>query len=161
MTLPTTRKRPAAQSDTTQKSVVGTEIETRCRACKGATKHLVVTKVGSKPARVRCLKCELEHEYTAPRPRRVAETAPRQLPWAEALAQARGAATTYSATASYLAGSRVSHPSFGEGIVVRLASATVCEVLFEERMVKLLMRAASERFVPPEPPAPRRGRRFG
>jgi hypothetical protein len=40
----------------------------------------------------------------------------------------------------------------------------VCEALFEERTVKLLMRSGAERFVPPEPRAtgaPRRGRRFG
>jgi hypothetical protein len=164
MTFPTARKRPAAPSETAQKSLVGTEIDTRCKACKGTTKHVVVAKVGSKPTRVRCLTCELEHEYAAARPRRVAETAPKLLVWAEAMEKARGTASPYSASTTYLPGSRVTHPTFGEGIVVRLASATVCEVLFEERIVKLLMQAASDRFVPPEPREPsalRRGRRLG
>ena len=64
------RKRPAPQSDSLQKSLVGTEIDTRCRACKATTKHVVTAKVGSKPSRVRCGTCELEHEYSVTRPRR-------------------------------------------------------------------------------------------
>lgn len=163
MISPMARKRPAAQSEAPQKSVVGSEVDTRCRACKGTTKHVVVAKVGSKPTRVRCGKCELEHEYTATRPRRVADAAPKQLPWAEAIAQARGTALPYSPSANFVLGSRVTHATFGDGIVVRIGSTTVCEVLFEERTVKLLMRATAERFVPPEPrptSALRRGRRF-
>lgn len=158
------RRRVAAKPEPPQKPLVGTEIDTRCRKCKGTTKHVVTAKVGVKPTRVRCGTCETEHEYTAARARRVADTAPRQLPWAEAIAQARGAASAYSAGTSYLVGSRVSHPSFGEGVVVRLSSATVCEVLFEERTVKLLMRPSVGAFVVPEPRAGvslRRGRRFG
>jgi hypothetical protein len=147
-----------------EKPVLGTEVETRCRACRAITKHVVVAKVGAKPTRVRCGTCDLEHEYTITRARRTADAAPLQLPWAEAIARARGTATPYSASASYLTGARVSHASFGEGVVVRVASPTVCEVLFEERTVKLLMKSAPSGFVAPEPRsnvALRRGRRFG
>jgi hypothetical protein len=157
------RKAPA-EKRAEEKPVLGTEVETRCRACRATTKHVVVGKVGTKPTRVRCSTCDLEHEYTITRARRSADAAPLQLPWAEALARARGTATPYSAGASYPVGARVSHGSFGEGVVVRIASPTVCEVLFESRTVKLLMKSAPSGFVAPTPSsnvALRRGRRFG
>jgi hypothetical protein len=157
------RKR-SEKSESPPKPLVGTEIDTRCRKCRVTTRHVVVAKVGAKPTRVRCCTCEVEHEYTVSRPRRTADAAPRQLPWADAIAQARGAATPYSAGSSYVVGARVSHPTFGEGVVVRLASLTVCEVLFESRAVKLVMKSAPSGFDAPEPrtdPAPRRTRRFG
>jgi hypothetical protein len=157
------RKR-AVEKPEPPKAVLGTEIDTRCRKCRATTKHVITGKVGSKPTRVRCGTCEVEHEYTATRPRRTAASAPIQLPWAEALAASRGTAAAYSADISYRVGARVTHANFGEGVVVRLASPTVCEVLFEERPVKLLMRSLPSGFDAPEPPrntAPRRGRRFG
>lgn len=143
-------------------SVVGTEIATRCRKCRATTTHVVIAKVGSKPTRVRCGACELEHEYTVTRPRRATAVKPNQLPWAEAIAQSSAVATPYSAGASYRVGARIAHPSFGEGLVVALASATVCEVLFESRTVKLLMKGQPSGFDAPQPRsnlAPRRGRR--
>ncbi len=163
MSLPNTRKSSADKAEP-PKAVLGIEIDTRCKKCRATTKHVVTGKVGSKPTRVRCSVCELEHEYTITRARRASESAPHQLPWAEAVARARGVTTDYSAGASYLNGARVRHASFGEGVVVRIASPTVCEVLFEERTVKLLMKSAPSGFVAPEPrssTALRRGRRAG
>lgn len=163
MRLQSPRKHPV-EKGTPEKPVLGTEVETRCRKCRATTKHVVVGKVGSRPTRVRCGTCELEHEYTVTRARRSAEAPAQQLPWEQAIARARGEVTTYSADASYLVGARVSHGSFGEGLVVRIASPTVCEVLFESRTVKLLMKSAPSGFVAPAPRgnvALRRGRRFG
>lgn len=158
------RKRPAEKPAPAPRAVLGTEIDTRCRTCRVITKHVVTGKVGAKPTRVRCTACESEREYTVSRPKRATQATPQQLPWAEALAQARGASTAYSAGASYLVGARLSHSSFGEGVVVRVASPTVCEVLFETRPVKLLMKGAPSGFEPPKPRSSvplRRGRRFG
>lgn len=163
MSFQTARKR-SEKPESAPKPLVGTEIDTRCRKCRATTRHVVIAKVGAKPTRVRCGTCEVEHEYTVSRPRRTADAAPRQLPWADAIAQARGAAVPYSAAASYTVGARVSHPTFGEGVVVRLASLTVCEVLFESRAVKLVMKSVPSGFDAPEPRsslAPRRNRRFG
>jgi len=163
VSLPTARKNSADKAET-PRAVLGTEIDTRCKKCRATTKHVVTGKVGSKPTRVRCSVCELEHEYTVTRARRASESTPIQLPWAEAIAHARGATTEYSAGASYVTGARVRHATFGEGVVVRIASPSVCEVLFEERTVKLLMKSAPSGFVAPEPrssTALRRGRRAG
>ena len=163
MSFQIARKR-SEKSEPPPKPILGTEIDTRCRKCKATTKHVVIAKVGVKPTRVRCSTCEVEHEYTATRPRRAAAAMPRQLPWAEAIAQARGAATAYSTGTSYGVGARVSHPTFGEGVVVGLSSLTVCEVLFESRTIKLVMKSQPSGFDAPEPrasTAPRRTRRFG
>jgi hypothetical protein len=57
--------------------------------------------------------------------------------------RAKGTAMPYIAEGRYAVGERISHDTFGEGVVSRLATATVCEVLFSERTVKLLMGASS------------------
>lgn len=163
MQFQSARKR-AVEKPEPASTVLGSEVLTRCRKCRTPTTHVVIAKVGSKPTRVRCGTCELEHEYTAARPRRAAAVKPNLLPWAEAIAKSGAVAAPYSAQASYRIGSRITHASFGEGLVVGLASATVCEVLFEERTVKLLMKGQPSSFDAPEPrssPALRRGRRAG
>lgn len=155
------RKR-AAEKPEIVSTLLGTDIDTRCKKCRATTKHVVIGKVGSKPTRVRCGTCELEHEYTAPRARRAAAASQVQLPWAEAIAQSRATAAPYAGDASYRVGARVTHPSFGEGVVVALSSPTVCEVLFESRTVKLVMKGQPSTFQAPEPrtsQALRRGRR--
>ena len=157
------RKKPAEKPETVT-NLLGSEIDARCKKCRATTKHVVIGKVGSKPTRVRCGTCEFEHEYTAPRARRAVAASQAQLPWADALARSRATAAPYSAATSYVVGARVTHPSFGEGIVVTLASPTVCEVLFESRTVKLVMKGQPSTFQAPEPrssQALRRGRREG
>ena len=91
MSFPMPRRRPAAAVSPPERSIVGTEIESRCRKCKASTSHVVVAKVGSKPTRVRCSTCETEHEHSTPRPRRTAETIAQPRSWAEAVAGAQGA----------------------------------------------------------------------
>ena len=54
--------------------------------------------------------------------------------------RARGAAVPYSTRESYAVGARLNHTTFGEGVVTRLSSSTVCEVVFANGKVKLLMR---------------------
>jgi hypothetical protein len=60
--------------------------------------------------------------------------------WSSSMRRAQGDAVPYSKSGSYAVGSRVAHPSFGEGVVTRLSSPTVCEVLFATGTIKLLMR---------------------
>lgn len=55
------------------------------------------------------------------------------------MAQARGPMLAYSAGQVYRVGQPLSHPSFGNGVVVRLASSTVCAVVFLDGEKKLLM----------------------
>ena len=53
--------------------------------------------------------------------------------------RAHGEAIPYAASGRYTVGNRVKHSRFGEGVVVRLSSATVCEVIFVTGTVKLVM----------------------
>lgn len=162
MSFYTPRKHSSASATPAPKPLLGTEIATRCRKCRDVTKHVVRAKVGVKPTRVQCLTCNTEHPYSATPQRRAVAAAPREPSWAEAIGRAHGAATTYSMNATYAVGSRVCHQSFGEGVVLRLASSTVCEVLFESRTIKLVMAATKSAFVAPEPreAAGRRRRRL-
>jgi hypothetical protein len=53
--------------------------------------------------------------------------------------RAQGEAIRYSTSGHYAVGARLRHASFGDGVVARLSSATVCEVIFETGTVKLVM----------------------
>lgn len=54
-----------------------------------------------------------------------------------------GAAVTYSIDRHYDVGTRLSHPTFAEGVVVRHASTSVCEAVFRDRAIKLKMGTAA------------------
>ena len=127
---------------------VGSEIETSCTKCKSITAHAVVAKLGAVPTRVECHVCSTVHAYRAPRrstgakatavDERSVETI-----WQDAMKRSRGAAVPYSASGYFEIGARLNHLSFGEGVVARLPSTTVCEVIFATGAVKLLMGGAS------------------
>lgn len=157
---PTQPKEPPARP-----LLVGSSIDATCRKCKARTEHTVVAKVGVKPTRVECSVCKETHDYAAPPARRTAARPAVAPTWAELLLATSGAATPYSVSGTYRVGTRVAHASFGEGVVLRHSSPTVCEVLFESRTVKLLMARTVSDVRLPEPGAARvragRGRRFG
>jgi hypothetical protein len=122
--------------------VVGGEIQALCGKCKARTPHLVVAKIGVKPTRVECRTCKDTHAYkTVARTIAVTSNMTPEEAWKASMRRAQGEATAYSPTARYAVGARVSHKTFGEGVVARLASSTVCEVVFLERTVKLVMGA--------------------
>ena len=131
---------PPARS---QGVTVGSEIETSCTKCKSVTPHVVMAKVGPVPTRVECRICSTLHAYRAPRrpsePKAPADERSVKVHWQDAMKRARGAPVTYSTGSYYEVGARLKHLSFGEGVVARLPSTTVCEVIFETGPVKLLM----------------------
>ncbi|MFM7737691.1 MAG: hypothetical protein ACKPBU_17145 [Alphaproteobacteria bacterium] len=45
----------------------------------------------------------------------------------------------YSISKEFEQGQKIKHPTFGEGVVIRISSRTVCEVAFPEGSKKLLM----------------------
>jgi hypothetical protein len=125
---------------------VGSDVNASCAKCRSVTVHVVMTKVGSVPARVQCHTCQSLHAYRAPRQPvvRAAAAAVRTVEeiWQDAMKRCRSAVVPYSVRGHYAVGSRLTHLSFGEGVVCRLQSATVCEVIFERGTVKLLMGSA-------------------
>jgi hypothetical protein len=143
------RRAPAKVETSAEKLGVGGHIDAPCGKCKRVTSHVVLAKVGSKPTRVECRVCHAAHAYkapdgTAPRARRdPAKTAKvaasPEAAWAESMRRAQGEAVPYTASGRYTVGTRVKHSRFGDGVVVRLSSPTVCEVIFSTGTVKLVM----------------------
>lgn len=138
------RRKPAiAKVEAAPGLVLGEPILAACSKCKARTSHTVIAKVGVKPTRVQCTTCNDTHAYKANPTRRavpasVANMSPEEA-YAESQRHGRGEAKPYAAKGRFDIGDRVTHPSFGDGVVMRLPSATVCEVVFATRTVKLVM----------------------
>jgi len=138
------RRPPIAKVEAAPGLVVGAEIQAACGKCKIRTGHTVIAKVGVKPTRVECLTCKDVHAYKAAPTRRPAlaridNLSPEEA-WNVSMRHTQGVvAMPYVAGGRYAVGGRVVHPSFGEGVVARLSSPTVCEVVFSSRTVKLIM----------------------
>lgn len=149
---PMTGRRPAAKAVVAAPTLaVGSQIEAVCSKCKKTTSHLVVRKIGVKPIRVTCGVCSGEHAFRSPlgtartRERRAAaeeaarkDMTPEDL-WKLTMSRARGTAVSYSTKLRFAVGQRLSHPTFGEGVVTSLPSGTVCEVTFVAGKTRLLM----------------------
>ena len=131
--------------------VVGSRIDAYCKKCKNPTSHVLVRKLASIPTWVQCSVCESSHAFRAPSdtpaarrpPSRsdapAARNADPEETWKKCMGAARGPSTDYSTRLSYRPGQRLSHPSFGEGVVTRQISSTVCTAVFVTGEVKLLM----------------------
>jgi hypothetical protein len=143
----------AAKGEAATPSVgVGAHVNASCGKCKAVTSHIVLAKVGARPTRVECRTCHAMHAYrTSPSARapsaRVAEPSPEEV-WTNSMRQARGVTVPYTTSGRYPVGARLKHPRFGEGVVARLTSTTVCEVVFSTGTVKLIMGAAAQGRTP-------------
>lgn len=124
---------------------VGQDIEAMCGRC-GQVWHVVMAKMGDRIAKVVCKRCGGHHRYrievgeemardarrpgSAPRritrPRGQGTSAPMALPTFDPSKPARA----YSAVASFAAGDRVEHRSFGVGVVAGSPGAGKVEVMF-------------------------------
>jgi hypothetical protein len=127
-------------------------VDAVCGKCRDTTSHIILAKIGGKPTRVECRTCHATHQYRAPggsgssrsgtARKKAASTAATAKPeevWARAMRGATGPAVPYATSRRFETGQRVAHPTFGEGVVSRVASPTVCEVVFNTGMRKLLM----------------------
>lgn len=129
---------------------VGSLVQARCGKCKKVTSHVLVRRLAAKPTWVECSVCATAHAFRSPsdfardRARRMGSgpatvVASAEEQWKSTMARARGPALVYSTRDRYPVGQRLSHPSFGEGVVTRWASTTVCAVIFPDGEKKLLM----------------------
>ena len=150
----TGKRRAAAGKGETAVPVVsvGAHVNASCGKCKSVTSHIVLAKVGARPTRVECRVCHAMHAYktsaTSRAPSaRAAEQTPEEV-WTSSMRQARGATVPYATSGRYTVGARLKHPTFGEGVVARLSSNTVCEVVFITGTVKLIMGAVSKARTP-------------
>jgi hypothetical protein len=147
------RRAPAKVETSAEKLGVGGHLDAACGKCKRVTSHVVLAKVGNKPTRVECRVCHSAHAYRAQdsspaRTRRDPAKAAKpaaspEAAWAESMRRAQGEAVPYAASGRYTVGTRVKHSRFGEGVVIRLSSPTVCEVIFSTGTLKLVMGSSS------------------
>ncbi len=150
---------------------VGSDIESICGKC-GDVWHVVEAKVGDKIARVVCKQCGGRHRYKPPEGKASAN-APATAPGAKpkkAAAPRKSAASkaakapeeasveadmskpprVYKPDETYAPGERMTHPSFGTGIVEALPGPGKVQVFFPGgRRVLAIAKAASTLAKPP------------
>ncbi|MDW7709024.1 MAG: hypothetical protein SCH98_01015 [Deferrisomatales bacterium] len=134
---------------------VGDSVRSRCTKCRRDTRHLIVSLMGSAPARVACTVCEGVHNYrpaTVPAPLR-GQGAPKAVPprrasrpsaveqeWAAGVGKRDPAdAVAYRpAGLVFRAGSLLDHPTFGLGLVRKVLPPNKVEVLFRDGIRRLI-----------------------
>jgi len=146
----------ASKKERSTSVAVGSYVDAVCGKCRDVTSHIVLAKIGPKPTRVECRTCHASHLYREPggtaarsganrtpakggKKTTAATQAKPEEAWAKAMRSATGPPVAYSTAHHFELGQRVRHPTFGEGVVVRLASATVCEMVFSTGPRRLLM----------------------
>jgi len=146
-------------------TAVGADVESLCSKC-GDVWHVVVAKVGDRIAKVECKECHSIHRYKDPKGVKQAAAAPRRrtssskakssaAPVVEAVpADLSKPVRGYSTRESFEPGERISHVTFGEGVVQRATGPGKIEVLFADGP-KLLAQAKPETKLGPGRRAPR------
>jgi hypothetical protein len=122
---------------------VGQDIEALCGKC-GTVWHVVMAKMGERIAKVVCKRCHGQHRYrlengapdagpategrrpTRSTTARVAAPTPRAVPAFDPAIPPR----RYSPSEVFAAGDRVSHPTFGVGVVAAFPGPGKVEVIF-------------------------------
>jgi hypothetical protein len=116
---------------------VGADVEALCSKC-GDVWHVVVAKVGDKIVKVHCKQCGGDHRYKSPHgapaaaklpaairpprePKEAREAAPRapveRFEKPSVAADLSKPTKPYRASESFEVGSRLDHPTFGQGVV--------------------------------------------
>ncbi|GAB4271021.1 MAG: hypothetical protein Kow0092_25620 [Deferrisomatales bacterium] len=131
---------------------VGDPIQSRCTKCRKVTRHIVVSMVEGRAAKVQCTLCQGFHNFRPPVPPSPAEKRPRasstprkrrsasaiEEEW-KALVEARNPldAVPYEMGGRYRAGELIEHPAFGRGLVRKTVPPDKIEVLFREGIKRL------------------------
>ena len=149
------------------KSGVGSEALAYCTSCKMDLNHIVMAMQGDRIAKVECRTCKKAHVYKAPKgvtePGGAAKTTgaktaakkrttkkasdepqsnPIEVEWEKLMSAHRASPTkTYTTKAHFILGDKITHPSFGDGIVSRLIFPNKVEVIFRSD-VKVLIHTA-------------------
>ncbi|MEK6707086.1 MAG: hypothetical protein AABZ06_15015 [Bdellovibrionota bacterium] len=136
---------------------VAKEIMSYCTSCKMDLNHVIVAMKGDRAAKVQCLTCKKEHAYRIPKgiteppakktPSRrktkdkagSGEVVSIQVEWEKLMAShLESPVKSYSTKAQFNIGDKLSHPSFGEGIVGKLIFPNKLEVIFRDYMKTLI-----------------------
>ncbi len=123
--------------------MVGGPISSSCGKCKAVTRHVIISVVGGRAAKVQCTACQGFHNYRDPsaasqagRPDGTKGKPPARTLEEEWLAQMKGRDPKLAVP--YGQGSRpqthdlVEHPSFGFGLVLKVIPPNKVELLFRD-----------------------------
>ena len=130
-----------------------------CTSCKMDLNHVVVAMKGDRIAKVQCLTCKKEHVYRAPkgatqppakttRSRKAAAEDPNSpssiaAEWEKLMAVHKDhPLKPYSMKGLFCLGDKLSHPTFGDGIVGKLIYPNKLEVIFRND-IKVLIHSGS------------------
>jgi transcription elongation factor Elf1 len=147
---------------------VGSDIESICGKC-GDVWHVVEAKVGDKIARVVCKQCGGRHRYKPPEGKASANAPAKPAKEKKAAAPRKSASAkpvkeegasiepdmskpprVYKPNETYAPGERMTHPSFGTGVVEALPGPGKVQVFFPGgRRVLAIAKAASTLTKPP------------
>ena len=145
-------------TNTTSETAVGQEIVCFCTKCKMDLGHTIMSMVGGLPVRVMCRTCKSEHNYkkkkgvkdpsAAPKTRapratkesKAEKTVPVEMEWTKLMNASNRPMKNYAANEAFQMGDKVSHSTFGEGVVQKLIFPNKVEVIFRTD-VKLLIHA--------------------
>ncbi len=107
---------------------VGADVFAQCRRC-GETWHVVVAVVPNRKSRVECKQCGGRHGYSTPASEKVLNP-PSRKAHKSVPADPSRPLRSYSRNDHYEAGDRITHPSFGEGVVQSVSGPKKVRILF-------------------------------
>lgn len=128
------------------------EVLAYCGSCKMDLAAVIVAQVGPKIVKVQCKTCKKEHGFKAakgvdspakaPKSRKpAAEKAPAvsiEAEWRKIMATAKRASIPYTPRVKLQLGDMVAHPSFGDGVVMKIVHPDKAELIFQHD-IKLLI----------------------
>ena len=131
---------------------VGAETLAYCTSCKMDLNHVVVAMKGDRIAKVQCFTCKKEHVYRSPKgatqpapkkSKKAAETDDAnhsiEAEWEKLMNSHRDhPMKNYTMKGHFGLGDKLSHPTFGDGIVGKLIYPNKLEVIFRTD-VKILI----------------------
>jgi hypothetical protein len=144
-------------------SSVGKETLAYCTSCKMDLNHVIVAMKGDRIAKAQCFTCKKEHAYKAPKgvtepPKKKkktkAELAEEQTAtsieaeWTKLMAAHKDAPVkNYSAKGMFVLGDKISHATFGDGIVGKLIYPNKIEVIFRTDIKVLIYAGTPQSFL--------------
>lgn len=133
-------------------SPVAQESLAYCTSCKMDLNHVIVAMKGDKIVKVKCLTCEKTHAYRSPkgvkepkatkkRSAAKAVAVPVEDEWQKLMDASKGStAKVYTTKIALKLGERISHTTFGQGVVGKLIYPNKVEVVFQSN-IKILIHA--------------------
>ncbi len=125
--------------------MTGKEALAYCTSCKMDLAHIVVAMSGDRIVKTQCKTCKKDHAYKAPKgitepvkTKRASKKAaatpagnPVELEWEKLMTQHKAAPVkAYTMKGQFVLGDKLSHPTFGDGIVGKLIYPNKLEVIF-------------------------------